>query len=175
MPASEADLMARLDALGIETATHRHTPVFTVAESRDLRGVLPGGHAKSLLLKTKKGAYVLAIVEETRTVDLKALGATLGLPRLSFARPERLMALLGVEPGSVTPFAVINLPPVEGRPPFVLILDRAMMQKTPLNFHPLHNAATTAITPEELIQFIEDCEVTPRILDFDKLDENPTN
>ena len=163
MHATPENLMARLEALGIETETHGHPPLFTVEDSKALRGELPGGHCKSLFLKDKKGALFLVVTLEDRAVDLKWLRGRLGVKTLSFGRPELLMEVLGVIPGAVTPFAVIN--DTEGR--VAVHLDRAMLEHAPLNYHPLTNEATTAIAPLDLVAFLEACGHPPRVIDFD--------
>jgi Ala-tRNA(Pro) deacylase len=149
-------LLDRLEALGIETETHRHDAVFTVAEAQDLRGALPGAHCKSLFLRDKKGAQFLVVCLEDRRLDMKALSGVLGSARLSFGSPERLMALLGVTPGSVTPFAAINLDEA-GRGAIRIVLDAEMMAADIANYHPLVNTATTAIRPPDLLRFLADC------------------
>src|SRR5450755_556116 len=101
MVASETDLIARLDALGIAQRTHDHPAVFTVEEAKALRGKLPGGHCKSLFLKDKKGGLWLAVMLEERRIDLKALADRLEAPRFSFGSAELLLEVLGVTPGSV--------------------------------------------------------------------------
>ena len=151
-----------LEGLGIETTTHRHRPVFTVEESRDLRGKLPGVHCKSLFMKDKKGVLWLAVVLEDRRLDLKALGGLIGSARLSFASPDRLMEYLGVAPGSVTPFALINDRECRVR----LVLDSEIVTAEIANFHPLSNDATTAIQPGDLMRFIAQCGHRPRIVDL---------
>ena len=108
MPATRQDLFARLAELGIETATVEHEAVFTVAESSRLERELPGGHTKNLFLKDKKGRLFLVVALGHAQIDLKTLHKTLGCDRLSFGKPELLMEVLGVTPGSVTPFALIN-------------------------------------------------------------------
>ncbi len=160
--ATGEQLFARLESLGIETTTHHHRPVFTVEESRDLRGALPGAHCKSLFFKDKKGALWLVVALEDRRLDLKALVGLIGSARLSFASPERLRAHLGVEPGSVTPFALINDPDRTVR----VVLDADMMAADIANFHPLTNDATTAIRPDDLARFIADCGHAPEIVDL---------
>lgn len=161
-PATEDALFAVLEHLGIETATHRHPPVFTVAESRDLRGILPGVHCKSLFMKDKKGVLWLVVVLEDRKLDLKILGDVIGSARLSFARPERLMEYLGVTPGSVTPFALINDRECRVR----VILDAEIATADLANFHPLSNDATTAIQPDDLLRFIAHCGHESQIVDL---------
>jgi Ala-tRNA(Pro) deacylase len=161
-PAAPDDLHALLDRLGIKTTTHRHPPVFTVAESRDLRGAMPGAHCKSLFLKDKKAALWLVVALEDRELDLKTLGEVIGSARLSFARPERLMQYLGVTPGSVTPFALINDPDNLVR----LVLDAGIADAELANFHPLSNNATTAIRPADLMRFIAHCGHQPQVIDL---------
>lgn len=161
-PATPEDLFRRLEALGIETATHRHRPVFTVEESRDLRGQIPGTHCKSLFVRNKKGAMWLVVSRETRKLDIKALAELIGSGRLSFGSPDRLMKYLGVIPGSVTPFAVIN--DAEGA--VKVVLDADVMAADLANFHPLQNDMTTAIRPADLKRFIEACGHDPVIVDL---------
>jgi Ala-tRNA(Pro) deacylase len=162
MPKTPEQLFARFAELGIATKTYTHPPLFTVEESQRLRGDLPGGHCKSLFFKDKKDRYWLVVTLEDRPVDIKALESRIGSARLSFARPERLMEVLGVKPGSVTPFALIN----DTERQVAVILDQAMLTHDPLNYHPLHNAATTAIAPKDLVRFIEACGHAPRVVDL---------
>ena len=106
--ATPEDLYARFEVLGIKTETHTHRPVFTVAENRNLRDALPGIHCKTLFLIDKKSDLWLCVVEESRRMDIWVLTDLLGSARLSFVRPERVNQYLGVEPGAMTPFALIN-------------------------------------------------------------------
>jgi Ala-tRNA(Pro) deacylase len=163
------DLFARLEALGIETKTVEHAPVFTVDESRDLRGALPGAHCKTLFFKDKKDVLWLCVVEETRRLDIRGLSDLLGSARLSFASPERVRQYLGVEPGAVTPFALIN----EESRGINVILDAAVMAAERANFHPLVNDRTTAIRPADLERFIADCGHAARRADFDAVTKPP--
>ncbi len=160
MPASEADLFDRLAELGVAVETVRHPPLFTVAESKALRGELAGAHSKNLFLKDKKGAYWLVVALEDRPIDLKVLRGRIGAAHLSFASAERLRDVLGVEPGSVTPFALIN----DTERQVTVVLDAEMMQAGVLNFHPLANTATTAISPDGLLTFIRSCGHEPRVV-----------
>ena len=167
MPATEAELFTCLDELGISHVTHRHRPVFTVEESADLHQMMPGAHCKSLFLKDKGGVFLLAVVLAGRRVDLKALGKSPAVPggRLSFASPEALWEKLGVTPGSVTPFALINT----GSKGIHVLLDKAMLAYPLVNYHPLQNGATTAISPVDLLRFIRHCGHEPLDIDFDAL------
>ncbi len=162
IPTSPAQLFAHLKGLGIRTRTVQHPPVFTVEEAKALRGDLPGAHIKNLFLRNKKGDMWLVVAEESRPIDLKALGERLGAGRLSFGSAERLMSHLGVVPGAVTPFALIN--DREGR--VKVAIDKAVLERDPVNCHPLANDMTTAIAPPDLLAFIESSGHEPMILDL---------
>lgn len=152
VPASPEDLLARLDDLGIEHATHRHAPVFTVEEAQRLKGDLPGAHTKNLFLRDKKGTMWLVVALHDRDVDLKVLGPQLGARgRLSFGSADRLMRYLGVIPGSVTPFAVIN----DHGHEVSVALDRGLQAQEVWNAHPLDNGMTTAVRGESVIRFLD--------------------
>jgi Ala-tRNA(Pro) deacylase len=160
MPATPDDLFARLQALGIPTETAWHAPVFTVEEARAKRGELPGVHCKCLFLRDKKGALWLVVAEESRRIDLKALSAKLSADRFSFANAELMMRHLGVEPGTVTPFALIN----DTERAVRVALDAEMLNGGMLHYHPLTNAATTRIAASDLLRFIENCGHRPEIV-----------
>ena len=165
-PFTPEQLLQRLDALGIAHHTAAHPPVFTVAEAVALRGSLPGGHCKSLFLKDKAAGFWLAVMLEERRTDLNKLAARLGAPRFSFGGADDLYALLGVRPGSVTPFALVN--DTEHR--VTLVLDRDMLSHDPLNYHPLANDRTTAISPNDLLRFIAACGHEARIVDLSDIE-----
>ncbi len=167
MPVTPDQLLARLAELGIEATTHRHAPVFTVAESQDLRGQLPGGHCKSLFLRDREGGFWLASMLEHRKISVNALARAIGAPRVSFASAEDLMHHLGVIPGAVTPFGLIN----DRAHAVTPVLDAAMMRECALvNFHPLDNAMTTAIRPADLLRFIAACGHAPRLVELAPLE-----
>ncbi len=161
-PATPSECLARLDALGINYVTHEHSPVFTVEESKRFRGELPGAHCKNLFLRDMKGRMWLVVALENRAVNLKVLGLRLGGVRLSFGSAKRLMRTLGVTPGAVTPFGLMN----DREHLVTVVLDREMMESDLLNYHPLSNAVTTAITPADLLTFIRDCGHEPQVLDL---------
>ena len=148
--------------LGIAHRTVKHAPVFTVGQAKQHRGELPGHHIKNLFLRNKKEEMWLVVALEDRTIDLRKLGEQLGAGRLSFGSPERLRKYLGVEPGSVTPLAVINDTEHEVR----LVLDRALQEGGPFNAHPLTNAMTSAIAPADLLRFFAATGHEPAWLDF---------
>ena len=160
--AREAALMARFAELGIAVHTHAHAPVFTVEEAQALRGSLPGGHSKNLFLKDKKAGLWLVVAREELAVDLNALSKQLGAPRFSFGAPELLIETLGVPPGSVTPFALINDPGHRVR----VVLDAGMLALDPLNFHPLRNDRTSAISAADLVAFIRAGGHEPAIVEL---------
>ena len=160
MAATRADLFARLAELGIETQTTDHAPVYTVEESQALCGGIPGGHCKNLFLKDKKGVLWLVVTLEDAQVDLKTLPQKIGSARLSFGRGELLAEVLGVEPGSVTPFALIN----DEECKVQVILDASMMAHEMLNYHPLKNDATTSVSSQDLLKFIRSCGHAPQIV-----------
>src|SRR5262245_50551504 len=142
-------LFARLEQLGIPQRTVEHPPVFTVEEAKALRGNLPGHHVKNLFLRNKKEEMWLVVALEDRAIDLKRLGEALGAGRLSFGSPERLRRHLGVEPGSVTPLALINDDSGSVR----LAVDRSLLKGGPVNVHPLVNTMTTAMEAGDLMRF----------------------
>ncbi len=162
LPTSPQDLIGRLELLGIATTSFTHAPVFTVEEAKALRGELPGAHIKNLFLRNKKGRMWLLTCLEDRPIDLKRLGEALGSGRLSFGSAERLRRYLGVEPGSVTPFAVINDRDAEVQ----MILDRDLVEPQILNAHPLVNSMTTSIAAVDLLRFLEAERHPPRLLDM---------
>ena len=165
-PLTPEKLFERLDALGIAHRTASHPPVSTVAEAGALRGDLPGGHCKTLFLKDRKGAFWLAVMLEERRIDLRRLAARLGAPRFSFGGADDLYTLLGVRPGSVTPFALVN----DITRQVTAVLDRDMLQQDPLNYHPLTNDRTTAISPGDLLRFITACGHRPLIVELADLE-----
>jgi Ala-tRNA(Pro) deacylase len=160
MPVSPDELFAYLDRLGIAHQSVGHQPLFTVEESQALRGKIPGAHTKNLFLRDKKGSVFLIVTLENAVIELRSLHRLLGASgRFSFGSAELMRELIGVEPGSVTPFAVIN---DEGLRVSV-VLDAALMAHTVLNFHPLVNTGTTTISREGLLKFLEATRHKPRI------------
>jgi Ala-tRNA(Pro) deacylase len=165
MPATAADLFAFLDAHGIGHRTLEHPAVFRVDEGHDIKAQLPGGHTKNLFLKDAKGRlWLICALGETR-VDLKGLPEVIGSARLSFGSEALMQEVLGVTPGSVTLFALIN--DTERR--IRLVLDAALLRPEPINFHPLANTATTAISQAGLQQFLKALDIHPQVIDFDRM------
>ena len=162
MPATRDDLMGFLTDLNIDVSTVDHAPVFTVAESGDLHDRIPGGHTKNLFVKDKKGRLFLIVALHDAEIDLKKVHQVIGAQgRVSFGNAELLMDVLGVEPGSVTPFSLINDRETQRVTP---VFDAAMMQHEVLNYHPLKNDATTAISAADLLKFTGACGHAPQVL-----------
>ncbi|MBY0336846.1 MAG: prolyl-tRNA synthetase associated domain-containing protein [Acetobacteraceae bacterium] len=160
------ELLARLAAAGIETRTVTHPAVFTVAESQALRGELPGGHSKNLFLKPAKGdgPFCLAVLEEARQVSVNALARAAGWGKVTMASAEELRATLGVEPGSVTPFGLVNAAAGRVR----VVLDAALAAHPGLVwFHPLVNTASTGIAPADLLRFLRSLGHAVAVLDLE--------
>jgi len=153
------DFFRKLD---IQTTTHRHEAQHTVVQSQELRGDLPGGHCKSLFLKDKKGKLWLIVALEDREINLKILYKPIGAARLSFGNADLMWEVLGVRPGSVTPFSLIN----DTDKQINVVLDQGMLEMDLLNYHPLHNEATTAITPADLLRFVEATGHEPQKIDL---------
>jgi Ala-tRNA(Pro) deacylase len=161
MPKTPDQLFAFLDSLGIPHKTVGHPPLFTVEQSRALRGQIPGGHTKNLFLRDKKNAVYLVVAEEDAEIDLKGLHRLLGASgRFSFGSADLMRELLGVNPGSVTPLGAIN--DTTGR--ITIVLDGAMMAHETLNYHPLVNTMTTTIGRDDLVRFLEATGHIPQIV-----------
>ncbi|NWG70532.1 MAG: prolyl-tRNA synthetase associated domain-containing protein [Parvularculaceae bacterium] len=161
-PATRAELFAHLDQLGIHHKTVEHPAIFTVEEGRDLKRQWPGGHSKNLFLKDRADRLFLAVALGETRVDLTGLGRRLGSKgRLSFGAPTLMTATLGVIPGAVTPFALVN---PSARALERVIVDSALLAAAPVWFHPLENTASTAVSPADFLTFLRSCGFEPLIL-----------
>ncbi len=160
MPATPAELFARLDALGIRYETVEHPAFFTVEEGRQWHAKIPGLHCKNLFLKDKKDKIWLVCLPGDKRAQLGPLEKTIGSARLSFGKPELLQEVMAISPGSVTPFALIN----DHARRVNVVLDSDMMQASLVNFHPLHNQASTALDPKDLLKFIKSLSYDPLIV-----------
>lgn len=161
-PTSPERLLTHLHGLGIKHTTRHHDAVMTVEHSKSLTNDIPGLRSKNLFLNDGKGGLWLVVVEQDFPVNLKTLRKRLGLGNLSFAKPELLFEVLGVQPGSVTPFAVIN--DVAQR--VTLVLDQALADGALVSFHPLINTQTTTISGADLLIFLRDVSHEPVLIDF---------
>ncbi|WP_068084115.1 prolyl-tRNA synthetase associated domain-containing protein [Polycladidibacter stylochi] len=155
MAVSREDLMRFFDENNIKTQTLDHHPMHTVSDAGDVYARVAGGHAKNLFLKDKKSNLYLLVALHDAVIDLKQIWRHMGANgRVSFGRAEQLQEVLGVMPGSVTPFALIN-DRIDSK--VNVILDSELMKYDVLNFHPLENTATTSISREDLLKFIGLC------------------
>ena len=160
MAHTPGQLFSYLDRIGVSHTTVKHPPLFTVEQSRSLRGQIPGGHTKNLFLRDKKHELYLVVALEDAEIDLKNLHRTLGATgRFSFGASDLLREVLGVEPGAVTPFGAIN----DTNGCVSVVLDAAMMEHETLNYHPLVNTMTTSIARDHLMKFLESTGHLPRI------------
>jgi Ala-tRNA(Pro) deacylase len=157
MPAGPDDLFQRLNHLDIAHETAHHRAVHTVEEAQSARDNIAGGHSKNLFLRNKKKQTWLVCTLEDKPIDLKQMADQIGAGRFSFGSPDRLNEYLGVLPGSVTPFALINDPDARIK----VVLDAAMLEHDQLNFHPLVNTMTTTISSADLLKFVRACGHEP--------------
>lgn len=163
MPLTPDDLFARLDEMGITSKTSHHPAVFTVEESTKIKDTIPGGHTKNLFLKDKKGAFFLLVAEGTAKIELNKIHGIIGASgRVSFGKPDALMELLGVEPGSVTAFSPIN----DGDCKVKVVIDEPLLRYEVLNCHPMINTMTTSIAREDLLRFLSAVDHDPMIVKF---------
>ena len=159
-PLNRAALLDHLSAMGITTTTVDHAPAHTVAESSTIDLPLPGAHTKNLFLKDEEGTLLLVVAKSSTKVDLKLLARKLGTGRLSFGKPELLMEALGVTPGSVTAFSIIN----DQKRRVRVIMDQELTAHDSVNCHPLENTATTNIALADLLRFIRQTGHEPKTL-----------
>ena len=162
MPASEQDLFECLNKLEISITTIEHAPMFTVDDGKEVLVDVPGGHCKTLFLKDKNASLWLVVMLGNARVDMKKLQQTIGAARLSFAKPTLMSQVLGVRPGSVTPFAIINKTAKDVN----VVLEVKMMKEELLNYHPLRNDATTSIKSSDLLKFIHAMGHVPIFVDI---------
>jgi Ala-tRNA(Pro) deacylase len=149
----EAPLMELFAQLGVVTRTVRHAPVFTAAEAQTARDEMPGGHAKTLFLEDKAGQLALVVAHEDGALDLNQTAKRLGLGRVSFGAAALMQEVLGVAPGSVTPFALFNAARHPRGRAMRVVFDARLQAAHPLWFHPLHNGATSSIARADLERF----------------------
>lgn len=165
---AQTALFAALAALDIATLTYAHPAIFTVEEglALDLPAHIPGQHGKSLFLVTPTGDLWLVVACEDTRVDLKTLAQNLGVKRFSFAKPETMIEVLGVAPGSATPFALLHDTQRRVR---VVVEDRFRAAKQCV-FHPLDNRYSTVISVEDLYRFLQSLKLELHTLPLAKKD-----
>jgi len=161
----EKPLFVLLDRLGLPYRTSVHVPVFTVAESSLVKTAIPGGHTKNLFMKDKKGQLVLISAHAESQLPLNQVHRELGTQRLSFTDAPVLWDALGVTPGSVTAFGLINDPDTRVK----FVADEALLAFETVNFHPLRNDMTVSIATPDFLAFVEATGHTLQRVDFTKL------
>ena len=159
------DLIRILNDNGFEYFVEEHAPLFTVEDSKSLRGQIEGAHSKNLFLKDAKANFFLISIEESASIDLKKTMQQIQSKKLSFAKPEYLQDILGIEPGSVSPFALLN----DTKKQVKFYLDRSFLDSETVNFHPLINTSTVNISPQNLIELIEKYHNPVNYIDLENL------
>ena len=167
MPITRQELFDFLDRQNITYKTYDHEPIFTVEEGAEIKAAMPGAHTKNLFLKDKAGRFFLICAKGDTPIKINKLHPVLGCKRLSFGKAEPLMDLLGMTQGSVTLFSVLN----DTDNQVTLIIDEALTRHEIVNFHPLLNDATTAISSADMIAFAKAAGHDPIILNFADLNE----
>lgn len=162
LPTTPDTLFKILKLLKIFHDLHHHEPIFTVEEGLHLKAKIPGIHCRNLFLKDKKGKMFLITAANETKIDLKTLPEALNCGRLSFGSKDRLMQHLGIYPGAVTPFTAIN----DTTHAVQIILDKTMMEADIMCVHPLDNAMTIALAPNDLLKFFTHTGHGPQILAF---------
>ena len=171
MAATPAQLLDILDKMKILTTTVEHPAVFTVEESHTLHVNIPGGHTKNLFVKDKKDNYFLLVIEQNARVELNRVHQIIGAKsRLSFGKPDQLMEYLGITPGSVTAFSVLN--DKDNR--VKVIIDKPLLDHEKINCHPLTNEMTTTISQEDLLRFLAEVNHEPQILQISQAVDGPS-
>ncbi len=162
LPTSPSDLLSILDQQAIEYSLHDHEPIFTVEEGAHLKAAIPGTHCRSLFLRDKKKKMFLVVAANETQIDLKKLSGVLDCARISFGSGDRLWENLGIRQGSVNPFCIINDKAGAVR----IILDKHMMEQPRVNYHPMDNAQTIGLSPDDLVKFIIETGHEAEIVDL---------
>jgi len=163
MPTSPEQVLVVMDDLKIPYELHHHEAVFTVAESQKVDGQIDAHHTRNMFLRTKKKQNFLVTLSNDTPIDLKKLEDVTQAKRFSFGSPDRLMEILGVYPGSVTPLSAMNAKPDD----VTVILEEKMMGAEKVAYHPLLNTMTVVITPSDLLKFLKHYGHEPRVLNLE--------
>ena len=160
---TKIDLLELIRAKGLDFQIHNHVPLFTVEDSESLRGSIDGSHTKNLFLKNKKNSFFLFSCDEKARVDLKRFSKSINAKNLSFANEEYLKKYLGIKPGSVSPFALLN--DIDNN--VVFYLDDKLAKSDIINFHPLINDTTITIKTKDFINFFIETKKKINIFSLD--------
>ena len=162
LPTSSIELVNKLDNWKISYKLYFHEPLMTVKESKMMQKTLFGldksnGHIKNLFLRDKKKNNILLVAHQDTIIDLKLLAKNINMDRLSFGSPERLMENLGVLPGAVSPFSMINGVKKDVK----LFLDNNLKSFKKIFAHPLENNQTIEIPVKQLEIFFKKISASP--------------
>ena len=157
----DEDLMRKLDELSIKTQVHSHAPLMTVEDQKQHSHLLPGAHCKNLFLKDKSKKFWMITALDDTAINLKIVAAQLGSGKFSFAKPEEMLKILGITPGSVSPFALIN----DTSNLVTFVLEKRMLEHSHQNFHPLRNDRTVTIASDDFLVFLKSIKHEPMFLD----------
>ena len=146
----KTDLLGILREKNIDFQVHEHKPLYTVEDSEKLRGKIDGSHTKNLFLKNKKNEFFLFTCNERAKIDLKQFSRSINAKNLSFANENYLEKYLGIKPGSVSPYALLN--DKENNVSFYL--DENLEKSEKINYHPLINDTTITMKTSDFINFI---------------------
>ncbi len=159
---TKKDLLKLLNSSQIKYKIYDHDPLFTVKDSAQKRGIIKGAHSKNLFLKNKKNQYFLFSCLENTVVELKKISKSLSLGNLSFANEHSLQKYLGVNPGSVTPFGLLN----DEENIIKFFFDYKFLKYEIVNFHPLINTSTIGLSVNRFIDFFLENKKKVNIFDF---------
>ena len=156
------DFFKFLEEHDIAYERHDHPAVYTIEEADRLVPPLAAAKTKNLFLRDAKGKrHFLVLVGGDKQVDIKRLQALLGTSRLSFGSPKRLKEYLGIEPGAVSLFAVVNDPEHQVE----VIADKTLWSASKFQFHPLVNTSTLVVSKEGVVRFLESTGHTPQVIE----------
>ena len=160
---SDSDLLNLISSKELDFQTHNHDPLFTVQDSENLRGKIEGSHTKNLFLKNKKDNFFLFTCDEKANIDLKRFSKSIDAKNLSFANEEYLMEYLGVKPGSVSPYALLN----DKNNVVTFYIDEKLVKSKKINFHPLINTKTITINTRDFLEFIIENKININIFSLE--------
>jgi Ala-tRNA(Pro) deacylase len=151
--------------LGVDAPVDPYPEAPSVEEGKRLRGAMAGVFTKNLLLSDKKGRLFLMSVHEDRPLDLKTIHSRIGATgRLSFAPAARMLDVLGVAPGGLTPLAAIN----DGAGLVTIVLDASLVGATQVNFHPLLPTESIGLRPADFLVLMRSFDHEPMLVNLDE-------
>ena len=171
MTPQEHQVLDRLRELQIPFERYEHPPVATAEEGERHWVGIQATHSKNLFLRNQRGdRHYLLIVIHSKRVNLRAVATEIGDGKLSFGSPDRLMTYLGVAPGSVSPFGLINDRDTHVR----VYLDRDLASAERVSFHPNINTVTLALGRGDFQRFLESCGNAVRYVDVANVATSPS-